>query len=78
MWRKFSSLVVGEVGGTGRLATATMHAVTAAREFPGPIHVHVLGPKSAAEDAAAIDGVDEVIWQDAPNRLTAEVIAPHI
>ena len=74
----FSSLIVGEITGTGGLASATYHAATAAKQMTGDIHVHVVGSAQAAEEASKISGVSKVFFQEHEEKLPAEQLAPII
>jgi electron transfer flavoprotein alpha subunit len=57
---------------------ATLHAVTAARQIGGVVHVLIAGgqARGAAEQAAAIAGVDKVLLADAPQ--LAEGLAENV
>ncbi len=64
------------------LKPATLHAIGAAQQLPGPVHVLVAGYQcqAAAKTAAAVAGVAEVLVADAPSceHFLAENLAPLI
>lgn len=64
----------------GSLSPLTLHAVTAAKKL-GEVHVLVAGDdgsRAVADQAAAIEGVDKVLWAHAPHLAQglAEEVAP--
>jgi electron transfer flavoprotein alpha subunit len=72
-------LVVAEHDNAG-LRPATLHAVTAAKQIGGALHVLVAGheARGAAEAASRVAGVDKVLLADAPlyEHVLAETLAP--
>src|SRR3954453_23241487 len=67
----------------GKLNASSLGAITAAQKIGGSIHGFVAGPKSVAEEAAKVKGLDKVLMVDnsaydkvrtsstAPNRKAA-------
>ena len=48
----------------GKLNTSSLGAITAAQKLGGSIHSFVAGPKSVAEEAAKVKGVEKVLMVD--------------
>ena len=48
----------------GKLNASSLGAITAAQKIGGSIHGFVAGPKSVAEEAAKVKGLDKVLMVD--------------
>jgi electron transfer flavoprotein alpha subunit len=48
----------------GKLNTSSLGAITAAQKIGGSIHGFVAGPKSVADDAAKVKGLEKVMMVD--------------
>lgn len=48
----------------GKLNNSSLGAVTAAQKLGGSIHGFIAGPKSVAEEAAKVEGLEKVVMVD--------------